>query len=317
MEKKMLLAVDGSRNGFEVVTIAGQILKDQPNVQLVLFHCVQQMAGLLPGEICSDIESECKLSFTDQEKIGRTVLREAKKRMTNAGFPEEKLEECLKLDSADPAQNILAEADARKIRTIILGRRGKSQIENLLLGSVSSKVAQYSKDKTVWIIDSPIHTTSKVMVAIEGEPDSRELARYTADVLAPKPDLEYTFLHLIPPVPPTFWDDGHILSPTEQKDRQSRVERWRANWVGRIEKFMSEARSLMIDRDVPADKLKTIILPTKEGIARDLLNEITQHRFQFVVMGKKSFHERKPFLMGSHAAKVLQNLKGAVLCLVD
>jgi nucleotide-binding universal stress UspA family protein len=36
-----------------------------------------------------------------------------------------------------------------------------------------------------------------------------------------------------------------------------------------------------------------------------------------VVMGKKSFHERKPFLMGSHANKVLQNVKGAVLCLVD
>lgn len=317
MEKKMLLAVDGSRNGFEVVTIAGQILKDQPSVHLVLFHCVQQMTGLLPGEICSEIESECRLSFTDQEKIGRAVLREARNRITGSGFPDDKIEEVLKLDSSDPAQDILAETDARKIRTIIVGRRGKSQIENLLLGSVSSKVAQYSKDKTVWIIDSPIQATAKVLVALEGEPDSRELARYTAEVMAPKPNLEYTFLHLIPPVPPTFWDDGHILSPSEQKDRQSRVERWRASWVGRIEKFMSEAKGLMVERAVPEEKVQTLILPTKEGIARDLLNEIAEHRFQFVVMGKKSFHERKPFLMGSHAAKVLQNLKGAVLCLVD
>ncbi|MGO9375126.1 MAG: hypothetical protein ACLQBD_23940 [Syntrophobacteraceae bacterium] len=41
------------------------------------------------------------------------------------------------------------------------------------------------------------------------------------------------------------------------------------------------------------------------------------HKFQLVVMGKKSFHERKPFLMGSHASKILQNAKGVILCLVD
>ena len=56
---------------------------------------------------------------------------------------------------------------------------------------------------------------------------------------------------------------------------------------------------------------------TKEGIARDLLNEIDAHKFQIVVMGKKSFRERKPFLMGSHASKILQNTKGVILCLVS
>ena len=62
---------------------------------------------------------------------------------------------------------------------------------------------------------------------------------------------------------------------------------------------------------------KALYFKRREGIARDLLIEMDAHKFQVVVMGKKSFHERKPFLMGSHAAKILQNAKGVILCLVD
>ena len=80
---------------------------------------------------------------------------------------------------------------------------------------------------------------------------------------------------------------------------------------------MSEARSTLMERKVPEKNIETVILQTKEGIARDLLNEIDHHKFQVVVMGKKSLNERKPFLMGSHANKILQNVKGAILCLVD
>ena len=80
---------------------------------------------------------------------------------------------------------------------------------------------------------------------------------------------------------------------------------------------MAEGRDLLTAKGIGRDRIKALILPTREGIARDLLNEIQEHKFHVVVVGKKSFHERKPFLMGSHAAKVLQNAKATILCLVD
>jgi len=70
-------------------------------------------------------------------------------------------------------------------------------------------------------------------------------------------------------------------------------------------------------RQVPKHNIETTIQLTKEGIARDLLNAIAEKRYQVVVMGKRSFHERKPFLMGSHANKILQSAKGTIICLVD
>lgn len=317
MERKILLAVDGTQKGLESASIVGQILKDQHDLHLVLIHCMQQLSSLLPGEVCLDVEEQCKIPFADQEKVGNAVLNESRRRIVEAGFPGDRIEMQLKLNSMDAAHDILAEAENRKIRTIALGRRGRSQVEALLLGSVSGKVAQYAQHKTVWIVDTPVNDTNTVLIAMEGVPESRELVRYTAEYIAPQSRFHFTFLHLMPPVPPTFWDDGHILGPSEQKDRQSRIEKWRAEWVERGGKYMSEGRDMLMEQGIPRDRIESLILPTKEGVARDLLNEIHSHRFQMVVMGKKSFHERKPFLMGSHANKVLQNVKGAVLCLVD
>lgn len=317
MDKKLLFAVDGSPRGLESVSVLGSVVKDQPELTVVLFHCVQQMASMLPGELAVDVEGSIGLPQVDLKKAGNRILEESRRRLVETGFPESRIELKLKLDSLDPGQDIMSEAVTSSIRSVALGRRGRSAIEALLIGSVSSKVAQYAKDRTVWIVDTPVPHTRRVLIAMEGAPDCRALAKYTAGYIAPIPDLKYTFLHLMPPVPPTFWDDGHILGSAEQKDRQSRIERWATDWIQKVEGFMMEARSLLVERGVSERSIETRIEPTKEGVARDLLNEIAKNEFEVVVMGKKSFHERKPFLLGSHANKILQSTKNAVLCLVD
>jgi nucleotide-binding universal stress UspA family protein len=317
MDKKLLIAVDDSARGLESVSVLGSVMEGHKEIKLLLFHCVQQMATMLPGELVVDVEGSVGLPQVDLKKIGAKFLEEGKRRLLDTGFPEDRIELKLKMDSLDPGQDIMSEAVTSSIRSVALGRRGRSPIEALLIGSVSSKVAQYAKDRTVWIVDTPVPHSRRVLIAMEGAPDCRALSKYTADFIAPIPGLKYTFLHLMPPVPPTFWDDGHILGSAEQKDRQTRVERWATDWVQKVEGFMSEARSLLVERGVPERSIETRIEPTKEGVARDLLNEIAKNEFEVVVMGKKSFHERKPFLLGSHANKILQSTKNSVLCLVD
>lgn len=317
MEKKILVAVDGSKKGSEALVVLSEFMKAQDDLEVVLFHCVQQLARLLPGELCLDVEESCRLPHSDQERLGTAVLEESRRILVEAGISEGRIQTKLKIDSMDPAQDILEEGTAQKIQTIALGRRGRSQMETLLLGSISSRVAQYAQHRSVWVVDTPVHESGKVLVAMEGVPDSLALSHYAAEFLAPMANYEFTFLHLMPPVPPTFWDDGHILAPAEKKDRQTRMERWREDWSQKVTKFMNQGRMAFTSRGVPESAIHSLIEPTKEGIARDLLNTIAREEYQLVVMGKRSFHEKKPFLMGSHANKILQNVKGAILCLVD
>jgi nucleotide-binding universal stress UspA family protein len=317
MEKRILAAVDGSQKGFQAVSILGHLLRGQSDFQLILFHCLQQLPTLAPGELCTISEEACRLPISAQERLGNAILQKAHGLLVEKGFPERGIELKVKLDSVDPAQDILKEAQAQDVSTIAVGRRGRSQLENLLLGSVSSKVAQYAGNRSVWVIDTPTHETHKALIAMEAESDARHLMSYACKHIAPVPGIHFTLLHMMPPVPPTFWDDGHILDPSERKDRQSRVEKWRADWTLRIEKLMEETCNSLKECHVPEKNIDLRIIPTREGIARDLLNLIAEQQYHLVLIGKKSFHERKPFLMGSHANKILQNAKGTIICLVD
>lgn len=131
MGRRILMAVDGTERGLESVSIMGSLLKDRSDLDLVLFHCMQQLASLFPGELCLDVEKQCRISLKDMEKMGAAVLDESLSRLTAAGFPKENAKVKLKMNSMDPAQDIIAEAENQKIRTIALGRRGRSQVQAL------------------------------------------------------------------------------------------------------------------------------------------------------------------------------------------
>jgi hypothetical protein len=129
--------------------------------------------------------------------------------------------------------------------------------------------------------------------------------------------MQFTLMHILPPVPPTFWDDGHILEPDERKDRQQRIERWKMDTLRKVEEQASKECDIMKVQGIPEGNLKRMVVPAKAGIALDTLNEIEEHKFSIVVLGRKAISGGKPNVIGGQAYKVLQGAKGTVVCLVD
>jgi nucleotide-binding universal stress UspA family protein len=316
MQNLVLLPVDDSTPSREAAATLGRFLKDRNGSQMLVFHCSQHMTSVYQEELFHTAEAP-KLIAQAQEKQGKEVLESCREAIVSAGFPADKVQVKLKVDSLDPAQDILAEADKQKTETIAIGRRGRSKMETLLLGSVSGKVVQYARQKTVWIVDSSVSPSQKVLIGLEDHPECLSLVKYAAEWLAPIPDLHYTLSHLMPPQPPTFWDDGHILNAEEQKQRESQREQWRRGWVDRMERLLDEGRNILVSKGVPAAKVTTRIDTIAQGIAQDLLNDIEKNGYQVVVIGKKSFRQAKPFNLGSHANKVLFGVKKSILVIVD
>jgi nucleotide-binding universal stress UspA family protein len=314
--RKILVAVDGTAKGLDMVSVLGRQLRQRNDVTLVLFHCVQQITALLPEDLCMDVVESCKISYDTQEKLGQAVLKASSARLIEAGFPQTCMELCLKVDSIDPAHDIIEQANKEAISTIAVGRRGRSQVKNLLLGSVSAKVAQYAEGKAVWIVDAPLNDSMSVLIAMEGTPEAQTLCEYAAEFFVPGQDLDYSFIHVIPPLPPEFWDDGHILNESEQRARNARIEKWRTDWTAAVQRAMSRGRDILAKGGLDPQRVETLVLPTREGVARDILTEIDAHRFRIVIMGKKSSSEKKTFPLGSRATKILQQSRGVILCLV-
>ena len=312
MEKKILFAVDGSEKCNQALTIAGDLLKNHDGCRVLLYHCVPELNVFYPSEMMAPDSMESYL-----ERAGKAVLEASHRVLSETGFAADRIETKLKMDCVAPSCDILDEAAASKIQTVICGRRGRTPKKNLLIGSISSRLSQYSTLRTIWVIDTPVHQTGKILIPMEGSPDSRALTYYAAEFFAPIPNLSYILLHFIPKLPPRFWDHGRILNDDEEKNRKRELDEWRNGNLREVEKFLSEARDALIGGGVPAEKVKTQIVHIKKDLARDMLDEVDRNQYQFVLIGKKSFKEQKPFLIGSNANKILKNVKHTILCLVD
>ncbi len=316
MQNLVILPVDDSTPSREAAETLGRLLKESNGSQMLVFHCTQHMAAVYQEELFRSADAP-QLIRKAQEKQGTEVLEACREAIVNTGFPADRVKVKLKLDSVDPAQDILEEAERHKTETIAIGRRGRNKMETLLLGSVSGKVMQYARQKTIWIIDSDVSPSQKVLIGLEDHPEALSLIRYVAQWLAPIPNLHYTLFHLMPPQPPTFWDDGHILNAEEQKQREVQREQWRRGWVERMDKILGEGRNILLSKGVPKEKVATRIDTISQGIAQDLLNEIEKNNYQVVVIGKKSFRQGKPFNLGSHANKLLYGVKKTMLVIID
>jgi nucleotide-binding universal stress UspA family protein len=251
------------------------------------------------------------------ERTGGSVLKESKRVLLDSGFPADRIQCKVELGREDPAEDILKRAEAEGIGTIALGRRGRSRVGSFLLGSVSCKVAHYSGQTAVWIVDTPISESQKVLVAVEGAPDCQILTQYAKEFLGSIPDLQFTLLHLLPPVPPAYWDHGRILSSGEKKTLQTHLEKYQSQWTEDAENYMAEGKNALIQKGVRPENVTIRIVPTHMGIARDLLNEIDEKQYKIVLIGKKSFREKTPFLLGSRANKILHKARGVILCMLN
>ena len=316
--RKILLAVDGSQRGLETVSILGRLLKDQEDMKIVLLHCVQQISTLLPEDLCMDIEETSRLPFKDQEKVGQAVLRASLSRLTDAGFPEADIELRLKLDSLDPALDIIDQADIERIRTIAVGRRGRSQLEALLLGSISGKVAQYARDKIVWIVDTPVNDSMKVLIAMEGVPEVRELSYYTAELFGPCPGLSYTFMHIMPPVPPKFWDDGHILD-CGGTERQAGPNRKMEDRVDRLGKpvHVGGTRSAAGARSRRAERGKADTRDKGKALRGTFSTKSTRTSSRSWSWVRKASANKSPSSWEAMPPRYCKTPQGVILCLVS
>ena len=316
MKKQILFAVDGSSKCMQAAAGLAQLVCDQHDYQFQLLHCSPRQTALRPGELW-DADRSIAFARKEQDEPADQFFAATVSVLQENGITADRIQMGIQYNSTDPGSEILDTAKKQRIQTIAVARRGRTQAQSLLLGSISSRVAQYAENRTVWVVDAPLNRTRKALVAVEGAPECRALTYYAAEWIAAIPELRYTLLHLLPRVPPTLWDDGHILDPEEGRRREQTRQDWRAEWTRKVEKFMDEARHALIHGGVPENRIETRIENVHEGVAMDLLSELERGQYQLMLMGKRSFLRNKPFLLGSHANKILFNARSTILGLVD
>ena len=137
MINTILVPTDGSVFADKAVSLAGELAKIH-GARIVLLHCILDIVHEDVPKHLQDLADIEKQTIGDVlMTVGNEVLKRAEARLRTQGAKNIETT----LPSGRPAQAILDYASAHHVDLIVMGSRGRSNLEGLLLGSVSHKVS--------------------------------------------------------------------------------------------------------------------------------------------------------------------------------
>ncbi len=135
--RRILVAVDGSKNSSRAVTVAAQIAKNN-NAELTILHVLTVPWAAYFGDVPYPTDNLEK----DARREGERFIAVATALAEQSGVKKAKTAIVVSVNS--PVKGIVDYADENNIDLIVVGTRGLGQFKRLLLGSVASGLVQYA-----------------------------------------------------------------------------------------------------------------------------------------------------------------------------
>jgi nucleotide-binding universal stress UspA family protein len=156
----------------------------------------------------------------------------------------------------------------------------------------------------------------KILLAIDDKKCAAQAVEYVGRQFGGTADVEVTLVHVLPNLPAIFWDEGHILSEEEKKERQKVVDTWAGRQRQKVEPLMRSAADALVRQGFKAGQITTRFVADSTDIADSLLEEARDGGYQTIVAGRCGIAQGKHLIMGSVTSRILHKASGVAVCVV-
>ncbi|MBW2739544.1 MAG: universal stress protein [Deltaproteobacteria bacterium] len=147
--KNILIAVDESENARRAVLYVAQLLEGAEGFSVTILHVINE-----PEEDYFPTTDEKEKWLSQHKKKVDKMLKDYSRILIQKGFDRSAVSVRSTLRYCPSmAQCILEERDETEYSTVVVGRQGLSRSEEFLFGSVSSKIVNYARNCTVWVVE--------------------------------------------------------------------------------------------------------------------------------------------------------------------
>jgi len=284
---KILLPVDGSEHSRRALQFAG---------------CLGASLGKsLSGITLLHVTAKGFLSRQGEEKIS-SFFDEGEKILRDVGI-EVEIEKLIA--GGDPAQEIVRIADERNFSTIIIARRGISEIRGFLLGSVTNKVVHSASRQTVYIVghrvlEGEACLIPKILIPVDGSTYSMRGVEDAA-CLAAALKAHVSKITLLRVINLALYlkrvKEG--IDPEEESRR-----------------IQDAAKKIFLQAGIPEELINTKISVGREP-ADEILKEAEEGYFNLIIMGRKGRSAIKDLILGGVSSAVLQHCQNPTVAIVS
>lgn len=154
----------------------------------------------------------------------------------------------------------------------------------------------------------------KMLIAIDDSLSAMKAVDYVAQQFS-CPGLRIGLVHVLPNLPAIFWDEGHILSEDEKRDRKKVVDKWLAAQKSKMEPLLRQARETLVAQGVSSGQVETKFISDSTDVTDSILEEARDKKYETVVVGR-SHHSPKNAL-GTVAGRIATQGAGLAVIIVE
>jgi nucleotide-binding universal stress UspA family protein len=304
-KKRVLVAVDGSQGSFEAVRYVSELLPPD-RLEVTLFHVVTSIP-----ENFRDIEGNPafrpRLASVRAWEIGERAgmeeyLAKAKKLLADRGFPEDAVRAESRERQVGIARDIVFEAQ-KGYDAVAVGRRGMSNIQDLVLGSVVQKLLACLMNIPLWIVGE-YQRGEGAVVALDASEGAMKAVEYAGRMFGGT-EARIMLFHVIRGVESLLQGYGLFFSPGEHRD-----------WIGKVQEeferakqymntVFDTARSRLQEAGIPAERIETKLLTGAASRAVSIVEEARARNFSTIVVGRRGLSRVEEFFIGRVSNKVV------------
>jgi nucleotide-binding universal stress UspA family protein len=156
----------------------------------------------------------------------------------------------------------------------------------------------------------------KILIGVDGSDSSFRAVEYAGEQFSGVSDLQMTLLHVIPYPPAPLWDEGHIPTAQEEKEREQAIEKWVADQHAGAGPVFNKAISILVDKGVARSLLNVKTISDSGDIAESILEETRDGGYMTLIAGRRGFTAMKSMVMGSVTTKLVNHGSGVAVCVV-
>lgn len=292
MEKKILVAVDGSVFSNHSLRYLGRLFAGMPEISLHLFYIVSCPSPAVGKEWLDPVDLMSSISPATRNKlvVAKKYMQEAGHILQKEGVLPEQIHSQVQLSRQSVYQDIVCEARQGIFDALVIGRRGLGVMEELVLGSVSSDVLDHCHDIPVLVIDGEVDSR-RFLVPVDGTVHSLRAVDFLAHMLHDNPHAEVTLFNCqtvfgekCEVVPQDFyqiwgkeWCDMHLTDPSD---------------------LFHGAEQLLLESGFKAEQIFKVSKGLDIEPSRAILNYALTKDFGTIVIGRRGGNIKKGIFKG-------------------